>query len=72
MTGQVARTAQGAAVDTCRRFDAALRAIGIAAGPSIVSVARVDGVRVNKISPPELSLHQATRLATIMEAMARR
>ncbi|MFE1773770.1 MULTISPECIES: hypothetical protein [Streptomyces] len=68
MTSPGARTAQAAASDIRQRLDAALKGAGFEVPPAIVTVDRVDGMKVNRISPGPMSLRQAERLCRILEA----
>ncbi|PJN37000.1 hypothetical protein CG747_31030 [Streptomyces sp. CB02959] len=63
-----ARTPYSACADEGAQLDAALKAVGIDAPPSTVSVTEDGGVRVSRVAPPLLTPSQTARLARIVRA----
>ncbi|MFG2139581.1 hypothetical protein [Streptomyces sp. NPDC048650] len=68
MAAPMIRTPHQATNDLRLRLDDALRRAGFDAEPSIVTSDVVEGVKINRVRIPALSLSQVIRLATILEA----
>ncbi|MEW1675534.1 hypothetical protein AB0O47_20170 [Streptomyces noursei] len=69
MTSTKVRTPYKACADAAAQFDNALRAVGIKADPSTVTVTDWDdGMRLHRVTPPQLTPSQTALVTRCLKA----